>query len=112
MNVFPSLRQRFLFIVLELARVDGGILNVIEGCYISSGAFAAIGGRAIRYLFHMESGIAQGCLLSGSMFAVGFNPFLLDMKRRIDDRGLGLTRACADDVAALTFGFAPLKNPS
>ena len=42
------------------------------------------------------------------MFAVAFDPFLRDLERRIDQKGKGKTRACADDVAVVVYEMAVL----
>ena len=43
---------------------------------------------------------------SGSMFALGFDPFLRDLQERIDNEAQGITKACADDVIVLCYSLA------
>eukprot|EP00972_Heterocapsa_arctica_P045683 6741317-Heterocapsa_arctica.AAC.1 len=54
------------------------------------------------------SGVLQGCPLSGLLFAVSLDPYLRWMKHDIEDAGLGVIRACADDIgASLCGGILP-----
>ena len=47
-----------------------------------------------------------GCPLSGSMFAIEFDCFLLHLQAKIDDNAQGVTKACADDVVVLCYSLA------
>eukprot|EP00959_Pyramimonas_sp_CCMP1952_P243679 5093574-Pyramimonas_sp.AAC.1 len=53
----------------------------------------------------MNSGVLQGCPLSGSLYVIASNPFLLDLEHCLVARGrlLGVVRACADDLGAVLF---------
>eukprot|EP00973_Karenia_brevis_P076627 10644431-Karenia_brevis.AAC.1 len=46
----------------------------------------------------VSSGVSQGCPLSGSPWAIAFHPILEIFQRKIEEPGLGVVRACADDV--------------
>ena len=100
-NAFPAVSQQFLFEVIKQAGLQAGLANVIQGCYLSAAAFASFGGAPLQFLFWLLSGIMQGSSLSGSMFALAFDPLLRELQDRIDKKGAGLTRACADDVIVL-----------
>ena len=45
-----------------------------------------------------NSGVLQGCPLSGTFFAIAAEPFLRHMRHEIQDEGGGIVRACADDI--------------
>ena len=111
-NAFPSLAQAFLFLVLRMAGLYEGLLNVTRGCYEHAAAFAHLPGTPKTFLFMLASGIMQGCPLSGSMFALAFDPFLRDLYSRVDALGLGTTSACADDVVVTLHAgsLAPLLD--
>ena len=88
-NAFPSLIQAFLFLVLRLAGVYEALIKVTEGVYDNARAFASLDGGPMQFLFLLASGIMQGCPLSGTMFAITFDPFLRDLERRIDQKRQG-----------------------
>ena len=71
---FPSLSRSFLWRVLERHRIPKGYLNVVSALY--SGAFADSRCGAARHpLFLVTSGVAQGCPLSGTIWALCMDPF-------------------------------------
>ena len=62
------------------------------------------------FLFWAFSGVMQGCPLSGSLFVLAFDPFLRKLRAKIDLLNVGVSRACADDVAVVCFSFSGLKD--
>eukprot|EP00959_Pyramimonas_sp_CCMP1952_P078052 1631638-Pyramimonas_sp.AAC.1 len=51
----------------------------------------------------MDSGVLQGCPLSGSLYVIAANSFLLDIEVSLNNgsSSLGAARACADDLGAV-----------
>ena len=68
----------------------------------------------VNYLGHFKfwilAGILQGCGLSGSLFALAFDPFLVVLEESIDSRKVGQTRTCADDVGSVSKALGHLKR--
>eukprot|EP00959_Pyramimonas_sp_CCMP1952_P460342 9479693-Pyramimonas_sp.AAC.1 len=50
---------------------------------------------------HVLAGVAQGCLLSGSLWAVAMNPFVLHMESIISVFTSSALGVCADDVGVV-----------
>ena len=63
------------------------------------------GGHSYEFMYFMNSGVLQGCPLSGSMFVVAVNPFLLDLEASLCSPSptLGAVGACADDIGAVVW---------
>jgi len=76
-----------------------GLQKAIKRMYADNEAYYECGGD-IYWLFCVISGVLQGCPLSGSLFVICMDPLLHVFKLHIEDRGLGIVRACADDVGA------------
>eukprot|EP00973_Karenia_brevis_P023818 3285794-Karenia_brevis.AAC.1 len=56
----------------------------------------------------VTSGVSQGCPLSGSLWAIAFHPILEIFQRKIEEPGLGVVRACADDVGCALLSMQSL----
>eukprot|EP00959_Pyramimonas_sp_CCMP1952_P429644 8997986-Pyramimonas_sp.AAC.1 len=52
------------------------------------------------HVWWVSSGTAQGCSLSGSLYAATTASFLVDLQSNLEASRLGLVRACADDIGA------------
>ena len=96
----PSLIHEWLFDVLRAIRFPDGAFDIIAALYFQITAFGRIAGSSSRALFMILSGIIQGCPLAGTCFALAMDPFLSMLQRQIEVQGLGINRACADDVGA------------
>jgi len=96
---FPSVAHAWLRAVLVAIKVPTGLLNVFDGLYHTNTAFWNIDGQT-RFLFHILSGVLQGCPLSGSLFVIAIDPLLFQFRRQVMDPLLGQVRACADDIGA------------
>lgn len=59
-------------------------------------------------LVRIRSGVAQGCPLSSTLFAVSFEP-LLELLARASC-GVDLVKACADDVGAISSWLSALRT--
>jgi len=68
-TAFPSLLQRFLFILLSLLGVPEGFLNVCVGLSSLVMAICLDVLGAARLLFMITSGVVQGCPLGSSLCA-------------------------------------------
>jgi hypothetical protein len=116
---FPSLIQRWMFLVLTAIGMPAGIFNVVEANYFFVDTHTTVGQRIV-FLFLVRCGVLQGCPLSGTLFAISVEPFLRHMRYEVQNKGGGIVRACADDVgiaivsintllqAKLVFDFAEL----
>jgi len=67
----------YFLVVVAVARDDGGNLRVLSS---------------------VNSGVIQGCALSGLLLALSSDPILNEFVERICPPKLGRARACADDV--------------
>ena len=47
----------------------------------------------------VRSGVLQGCPLAALLFVLGIDPFLYKLYDIVSNQGLGIVRACADDIA-------------
>jgi hypothetical protein len=105
---FPSLIHRWLFTVMKFSCLPTGLNNFIAGIH-----FFVIGvGKAnsqVMALFVILSGVVQGCPLASLCFVVAFDPFLNLFDRLIVKKGLGIVRACADDVGCALTSVRALK---
>ena len=72
---FPSIAHEFLFFVLLEIGIPGVIVNAIRLLYDNNEAIVSfLGCRTDRVL--LRRGIKQGCPLSGSMWAICFDPVM------------------------------------
>ncbi|CAK0810355.1 unnamed protein product, partial [Prorocentrum cordatum] len=107
-QAFPSLSQSFLLQLLgslglpaEILAFVGWMYLAVEGVVLDGGCYSTI--------FWIRSGIIQGCGLSGSLCALASSPMLADLERSIEQRQLGICRACADDLGAVLYELASLR---
>eukprot|EP00959_Pyramimonas_sp_CCMP1952_P240442 5024906-Pyramimonas_sp.AAC.1 len=68
------------------------LYSAIEGVVAHSGLPHSV--------YWPRSGTIQGRGLSGTLYALSTAPFLVDLGYSLEDAGLGLARACADDIGA------------
>ena len=64
----------------------------------------------LKVAYSIESGIIQGCALSGTLFALSTAAFAEDLLRCVDAAGRGITRLCADDIGGAVTGVAHLAH--
>ena len=83
-----------------------GLLNYIRSLYEDNVCIYR-GGDSDRTLYKIESGIIQGCPLSGSIFVLTVDPFLQLLKRTIPS---ATNRAFADDIATLVQSLQDLPT--
>ena len=74
-----------------------GLVNFIQGIYFIALAVGRVQADVV-ILFLIQSGVIQGCPLASFCFVVAFDPFLNLFDLTIEQKGLGIVRACADDV--------------
>eukprot|EP00973_Karenia_brevis_P087605 12148963-Karenia_brevis.AAC.1 len=55
------------------------------------------------------AGVLQGCPLSGSLYALVTDIFLCELKEYINDQGLGVITACADDIGGALKSFRHMQ---
>ena len=94
---FPSVLHRWLFKVIEKQGMPEGMRNVVKALYSNCKAFMRTP-SGLHFLFVILSGVLQGCPFSGTLFVLVLDPFLRRIHSLVDCRGLGITRACADDI--------------
>jgi len=96
---FPSISHAWLRAVLVAVNIPRGLLNLFNKLYSKNEAYMCSHG-CIKWLFTVLSGVLQGCPFSGSLFVIAMDPLLHMFKTHIESQGLGLIRACADDIGA------------
>ncbi|CAK0900091.1 unnamed protein product, partial [Prorocentrum cordatum] len=98
---FPSMNWQWIAAVLLHHCLPAGYICAIWALYHDLQVSAWFGDE-FRYLFQVSAGVAQGCPLSGTLWALCFDAFLFHIAEGIDaseppcdhlDAG-----ACADDV--------------
>ena len=95
-NAFPSIAHVWIFAVLERLGVPDRVIRFVRALYHDCRALLCFAGAVVGCL-QIESGIKQGCPLSGSLFALAIDPLI----RAITLRGLVQTSsltAYADDI--------------
>ena len=94
--ILPPATRRFL-----LSQKIAQLFLVLKELYKNAQAVLYQGGNIhiiIRYL----SGVLQGCPASGWLFNSAIDPFLYVFSRILKPNGIGIVRACVDDLS-----FAP-----
>ncbi|CAK0822839.1 unnamed protein product, partial [Prorocentrum cordatum] len=96
-QAFPSLNQDFLILSLRALKLPDAFVSFVAFLYASvEGVVSHLG--SLVHIFWTQSGIIQGCALSGTLYALSTAVFLVDLASRVEAAGLGLVRACADDI--------------
>eukprot|EP00973_Karenia_brevis_P018125 2489252-Karenia_brevis.AAC.1 len=89
-----------------------GLINLIEALYQDMVAYVSLKGKHI-YFTVITSGVAQGCPLSGLLFAVASDVCIRLIQDAVHRKDQGIVRGCADDLAVLlkdVFGLLELCN--
>jgi len=106
---FPSIFHCWLLTIIEFSGLPVGMINVIRAMYSSVKAFVHSSDGLIL-LFHILSGVLQGCPLSGSLFMICIEHFIRRLYALIDAKSLGCTRVCADDIGIVLRDRMVLKR--
>jgi hypothetical protein len=72
-------------------------------------AAVALGQDGFTFMYWVISGVLQGCPLSGLVFVAVIDPLLWRCTALLEDKDLGVVRACADDIAAVVGNIRDLK---
>ena len=94
---FPSVARNFLFWVLRRMGIPEFILVAVLALYSDNIAVVRFGASR-AFTFVMEQGIRQGCPLSGTLWALMFDPVVRMLASRLDYKSSRLS-AYADDLA-------------
>ena len=78
---FPSMSHTWIPACLTALGIPSGAHDLTMSMYCLNLAHSAAGGALIP-LFLILSGVLQGCPLSGFLFAVGVDLFLVDVQGR------------------------------
>eukprot|EP00959_Pyramimonas_sp_CCMP1952_P199874 4180749-Pyramimonas_sp.AAC.1 len=105
---FPSLTRERLWETLRRRGIRGACLQLLQCCYRVPLAFLELGG-ARRPLILAESGVAQGCALSGALWGLIFDPSIEGIKLELAALGRGLFSACADDLGVVLAALGDLR---
>jgi len=105
---FPSVIHQWLFLCLQFAGIPEGMMNIFYEMYSFVAALGYSEDGVVRFLFWILSGVLQGCPLAGSFFALAMDPFLNVFFERVERPGLGVIRACADDIGAAVSNITSL----
>ncbi|CAK0813889.1 unnamed protein product, partial [Prorocentrum cordatum] len=108
-QAFPSLNQDFLILSLRALKLPEAFVSFVTFLYASvEGVVSHLG--SLVHIFWIQSGIIQGCALSGTLYALGTAVFLVDLASRVEAAGLGLVRACADDIGGTLLAIRHLAH--
>eukprot|EP00959_Pyramimonas_sp_CCMP1952_P327485 6855644-Pyramimonas_sp.AAC.1 len=69
---FPSLGRQWLFAALANFQYAEGFINAVHALYDGGQAMITLDG-AYRFVCFMRSGVAQGCPLSGTIWAIAMD---------------------------------------
>eukprot|EP00973_Karenia_brevis_P008005 1085614-Karenia_brevis.AAC.1 len=97
-NAFPSVSIAWIFLVLEWLQAPRGIINLVRATYHEVHMYIKHAGRT-QFMCMVQSGVLQGCPLAALLFVLAMEPFLQLFDNSIIEAGLGIVRACADDIA-------------
>ena len=103
---FPSVAHELIMIICSAMGLPEGLLYYIRSLYRNNVCIYR-GSDSDRTLYKIESGIIQGCPLSGSIFVLTVDPFLQLLKRTIPS---ATNRAFADDIATLVQSLQDLPT--
>ncbi|CAK0825212.1 unnamed protein product, partial [Prorocentrum cordatum] len=108
-KAFPSLNQDFLILSLRALKLPEAFVSFVAFLYASvEGVVSHLG--SLVHIFWIQSGIIQGCALSGTLYALSTAVFLVDLASRVEAAGLGLVRACADDIGGALLAIRHLVH--
>ncbi|CAK0826931.1 unnamed protein product, partial [Prorocentrum cordatum] len=108
-QAFPSLNQDFLILSLRALKLPEAFVSFVTFLYASvEGVVSHLG--SLVHIFWIQSGIIQGCALSGTLYALSTAVFLVDLASRVEAAGLGLVRACADDIGGTLLAIRHLVH--
>ena len=99
-SAFASLNRTYLSKVLERFKIPLGYRHAIAGLYSHMVGYVKVGGKRVSEI-PILSGVAQGCPLSGTLWALGLDPFLRLLSRELPTRQPGSLGACADDIGTV-----------
>ena len=94
---FPSLSHDFLFLFLGRCEIPQGLMYYLVALYSNNAAVGTCNGIVI-VLYLIESGILQGCPLSGSLFALALDTFIRMYNAELPGQ---MMKAFADDMATV-----------
>ena len=95
---FPSVRHDFVFDMLPFMGFPVGFQRFVQVTYSFVEAVVSIC-SGLAHFCHIQSGVLQGDPLSGLLFVLTMHPALHHFETRIEKKGGGCVRACADDRA-------------
>eukprot|EP00959_Pyramimonas_sp_CCMP1952_P440303 9218308-Pyramimonas_sp.AAC.1 len=87
----------------------GDFAKILMCCCANPLCFLTIGGVR-RPLLIAECGVAQGCPLSETIWALVFDPFIRGISLELHQLRRGFTSACADDLGAILRGLRDLQR--
>ena len=80
---FPSVARNFVFHILEAMGVPSMIIKAIKKLYDNNMAQVSFG-NSEPVEFAMEQGIRQGCPLSGTLWAIMFDPVIRLLSKEVE----------------------------
>ena len=95
---FPSLAQRFLWILLAAIGFPPEVVKALQELYRDNLHYWRFK-NVLRALFKVESGVKQGCPFSTALFVLAMDPFIAALAASIGPRGC--LRVYADDIAVV-----------
>ena len=72
---FPSVAHELILLICRAMGFPKGLLNCLKFLY-EDNQFSYRGDNSDKILYQIDSGIIQGCPLSGSIFVMTVDPFL------------------------------------
>ena len=94
---------------LSAGRIPSGLLNLAFTIYSLAMAVGRNDVGEVNSLSGIFKGVFHGCPLAGLFFILSIDPFLNEMKSKIEGVALGVMRACADDIGVALRRITGLK---
>ena len=96
-TAFPSVAHAWLFAVLRAAHAPTWLINYVSSLYAENKTYH-MNSHGKTLFFSILAGVLQGRPLSATLSIFAINPFLIHFHSLLSPKGLGIVRACADDI--------------
>lgn len=102
---FPSIAQTWLWMVMQAMNVPPWLMSAVRALYAQAGVTVVWGGLRSSVVLPICSGIKQGCLASGRLWALGYDPVVRSLLSSVP-RQFGCLGVFADDLGLAALNIA------